>query len=135
MDIWEQRKRFKEAVAAFRKASGKRLQEVAELLGLKESTLKDYLYREDVRPSLQVLQQAAALFGCSVTEFIDDPGAQIAGLDPGDLGQLSAAKRAVMNMVFQRLKHGDVTDEQAMQYLKGLDVLVELGKVRKPRFD
>jgi len=135
MDSWAHRQAFKVAVADYRKSSGKLLREIAVLLGLKESTLKDYLYRTDVKPSLEVLQRASALFQRSILDFLDDPGGQIPGLDQDNMSNLSSAKRAVMNMLFQRVKPEDVTDEEALEYLKALDYLVSRGKIRKPRFD
>lgn len=78
MDIWAQRERFKDAVKEYRETQGKLLREVAELIGIKEQTLKDYLYRDNVKPSLEVLQRAASLFGVSVLEFLDSP-------EPGEL--------------------------------------------------
>lgn len=79
MDIWAHRTAFIEAVKAHRKVSGLKLGEIAPLIGLKESTLKDYLYRNDAKPSLEVLQAASTLFGCSLLEFVDDPGGQPPG--------------------------------------------------------
>lgn len=78
MDIWAQRDRFKDAVKEYREANAKVLRDVAELLGIKEQTLKDYLYRDNVKPSLEVLQCAASVFGISVLEFLDSP-------EPGEL--------------------------------------------------
>lgn len=83
MDIWPQRERFKDAVKTYRLANGLRLKDVAGQIGLEESTLKDYLYRKDVRPSLDVLQKSAATFGITIMEFLDEPV-------PGDMSTVPA---------------------------------------------
>lgn len=80
--MWPHRERFRELVKTYRLAQGITLAQTAKRLGLEESTLKDYLYRQTVKPSIAVLQKAAAIFGCSVLELVDDPGAHPIGALP-----------------------------------------------------
>lgn len=135
MDRWLKRQNFKDQVEAYRLNQGVTLDAVAKDLEISRSYLTALLYRNTTDPSEEFKAKAAEVFKCEITEFMDNPGASLPGLGEGDLGQLSAAKRAVMNMLFQRVKREDVTDEEAMEYLKDLDYLVSRGKVRKPRFD
>lgn len=108
-EIWPQRPQFVEHVKAYRLREKVKLADIAKSLGLEESTLKDYLYREDTRASLEVLQKASKLFRVSVTEFIDDPGAPIAGQD---MSQDSEEDRFFAKMLIKGVRPRDLTDEQ-----------------------
>lgn len=132
MDPYPYRHNFKTAVKELRLEKKITLAAVADMLGLELPSLHDYLYRPLNRPGREVLQRLSKLTGRSVTEFDDDPGANnIEGLAKGDLREISPAKRAVMNMLFQRLKPEDVTDDMAMAYLKIMEAAIDSGRVRK----
>ncbi len=103
MDTWEHRGQFKAAVKRHREAKGIKLSEVAHSIGIKEQTLKDYLYRKDVKPSLEVLQNAASVFGCSVVEFLSDPGAPPPGITPEAWAEASDRSRVLSSMIFADL--------------------------------
>lgn len=116
MDIWSHRENFKDAVKRYRSSAGVKLADVADSIGLKEQTLKDYLYRKDVKPSLEVLQKAASTFGCSVTEFIDDPGASVPpGINPAEWAETSERTRVLASAMFQDLR-ALPEDEQQIYY-------------------
>lgn len=50
--------------------------ELAEQFGIKEGSLHQYMYNADKRPSLDVLQAVGRVTMRSITEFVDDPGAE-----------------------------------------------------------
>lgn len=50
--------------------------ELAEMFGIKEGSLHQYMYNSDKRPSLDVLQTVGRVTNRSITEFVDDPGAE-----------------------------------------------------------
>ena len=81
-DRWPQRALFKRYLKLLAKKEGLTMTEVAEKLGTTYNTLRQYISvaRKDTRPSLEFIQRAAALFECSVTEFIDNPGEPMQGL-------------------------------------------------------
>jgi len=85
-----------------------------------------YLYRKSGKPSIEKLQRAASLFGCSVTEFVDDPGAEIEGLVPGQ--GLSETKRLVAKLILKELMPDDVSDEQALAYLQVVQTVKQAGR-------
>ena len=71
---WPQLDKFKARLSEYQRASGKTQAQVAAELDTTYGTLRFWL--SGTRPpSLPTLQRASALFGCTVTEFLDDPGA------------------------------------------------------------
>lgn len=74
MERWPQRKLFRDQVNAFRKANGLSRPEVAQRLGIDDGSLHSLMYDKSRGYSLDLLKRAAALFGCSLHEWIDDPG-------------------------------------------------------------
>jgi transcriptional regulator with XRE-family HTH domain len=79
---------------------------VAEALGTSTGTLRGWLYNRKRKPSLETLQKAAALFGCSITEFLDDPGAP----PPGAAADASEFDRFMLRVMGSDLEA--LTDEQ-----------------------
>jgi transcriptional regulator with XRE-family HTH domain len=135
MDIWPQRTHIQKKVLAYRREKGLRPEQLAELLDMQPSHLHGLLYDRRTRIMLEVAQRFAAILGLPLSEIVDDPSSHLPGLANGDLCQISPAKRAVMNMLFQRIKKEDVTDDMAVAYLKILDAAVEAveaGRVRTP---
>ena len=116
-DTWPQRLEFEKEVKAYRLREKVRLRDIAPLLGIEESTLKDYLYRNDLRPSLEVLQKASKLFKVSITQFIDDPGALIGGQD---LSDHSEETRFFAKMIVKGVATKDLTDEQRAYIIEDL---------------
>lgn len=131
MEIWPQRSAFRAKVTEYRTTQKITLAKVAELVGLEESTLKDYLYKRHIKPSLEVLQKAAALFGCSVTEFLDDPGAEIAGQD---LSGLSESKRFAARVMMEDMKAEDLSDEDILTLMEDHRRALERLRAFKARF-
>jgi transcriptional regulator with XRE-family HTH domain len=85
MDVWPQREQFRLRFDAWKKARQLTTAEASGTLQVTEGTLKALLYRKTYKPGLEILQRAAAVFGCSVSEFIDDPGASAGGVDVAEL--------------------------------------------------
>lgn len=56
MDRWPHRKVFAEKLKAWREAKGYSMEESAGHLGVTYQTLRQYLYRENTRPSLEKIQ-------------------------------------------------------------------------------
>lgn len=109
MDSWPQQSVFRARIDAYKKAHGITQKQLAEELGTSLGTLRFWLYG-DRRPSLQSLQRVAALCGCSVTEFIDDPGQEIAGQVAPDLTE---KRRVIASMMFDGVTSTDLSDEDA----------------------
>lgn len=132
MTTWPQRPVIQRAVLAYRKEHKLSPEQMAEVLGVGPSYLHNVLYDKRVWPSLEIAQKLSEILGLKLGEVVDDPGGEIEGVAREDSAELSPTKRAVLNMVFQRLKAEEVTDDQAMGYLRILDAAVEAGIVRKP---
>ncbi len=108
MDRWPQRKNFKAHVDAFKAKKALLSKEMAAELGLKPSTLNAYLYDPRTRPSEEMLRRAAILFGCSILEFMDDPGAAPGGQSLADFSEQS---RFFANLIIKDLKAEDLSDD------------------------
>lgn len=93
-DRWPQRSRFKEIVDAWRHREGLTIAAIAERLDLTYNTLRQYTSpaRKDTKPSVELLTRAAILFGCRLTEFVDDPNADPGGVPLGALAPLDRSK-------------------------------------------
>ena len=133
MDIWPLRKTFKKNISLYQKKTGKTQEQVALELGITVVHLRNCLYRKDKRMGIDVLGRAATLFGCDITEFVDNPNAELPGIDPGEMSHMTPAKRLILRSVAQKLSPDDVTDEQAEKVWRALDALVEAGKIRSPK--
>jgi len=59
-------------------------------------------------PPEEVKRKAAEIFGCSIFEFVDDPGGQAAGQD---LTGLSDKRRFLARLMLEDLRAEDLTDE------------------------
>lgn len=81
MDSWPQRAAFSARLKEYQKQTGKTQAQAAIDLGLSLDGLRQILYQKKRRARLDTCQRAASVFGCSVTEFLDDPGANPAGVD------------------------------------------------------
>lgn len=80
---WIYLESFKRAEKRYRQKTGHKQKQIAADLGIGVAYLHNILYGQKV-PGIDVLYRAAALFGCSVTDFIDDPGANISHDSPLD---------------------------------------------------
>lgn len=113
---------LKAAIKAYQKRTGKKQEEVARELGTTLGTLRQWISNKDRRPELESLQKISALTKVSVTEFIDDPGADYAGLD---LSSESEETRFLARMIIKGAKSRDLTDEQKTFILQDLQRAVE----------
>lgn len=128
MDVWPQRMRFKVLLALYQTKNKKTQQKVADELGISLGHLRNIMYRDDRRPSLDVLKKACVLFGVSVTDFIDDPNALPAGQDMSDQ---SDQARFLATVMVQDLMASDLTDEDRQELWE--DFQRGLARIRKRR--
>lgn len=105
---WPQQERFRDLVNAHRLETGCSREEVADALGVSDSSLKSLMYDRSRRPGLDLLTAASALFSVPLAELWDDPGAQSAGQD---LSGMSEQRRFVARLMLEDLKAEDLSDE------------------------
>ena len=103
MDEWAYRRQFRDRVAEYRSKHHLTPDEMAMRLGLKPSTYTGYLYKKKGKPGVEVLQLAAGLFGCSVLEFMDDPGAPVAGVGAESFSEASEQERVILRAIAEDL--------------------------------
>lgn len=128
---WVQLETFKKRLKEYQKATGKRQAQVAEDLGTTYGTLRFWL--AGVRPpGFPNLQRAAILFGCSVTEFIDDPGREIAGQD---VSYLSDQARFFAGLFAKDVAMEDLNDEDREQIYRAATKERDWILARKARRD
>lgn len=107
-DIWPQRVIFRKRLREYQLASGWTQEQVAEVLGVELSHLRNSIYRSEKKLGLEPLQRAAGLFGCSVTEFLDDPGGTPpAGVQAADFAAMSEEDRLLVRMMVEDLSRID----------------------------
>jgi len=75
MGNWPKKDAFSNQAKSYQVKTGKTQAQVADDLGVSLPTFRNYLYGSKT-PGLATIQKAAVLFGCSITEFVDDPGAE-----------------------------------------------------------
>lgn len=80
MNVWPERGEFKRLVLEYRRKHGLARDAMAEILGLKESSLHCLLYDKRVRPSLDVVQKASEVFAVPIAVLASDPGGNVPGL-------------------------------------------------------
>ena len=119
MDGWPQRARFRELLGEYQAKTGKNQLQAAADLGVARSSLRFWLYQRRRGPSLDVLRRASALFGCSVTEFIDDPGAaKLPGVADADWAGASEWDRLMAKSIFQDVTGDDLSMAEKEAVLK-----------------
>lgn len=122
MARYVQQPALKAAVRAYQDRTGKKQEEVARELGTTLGTLHQWLNNKNRRPELENLQKISALTRVSVSEFIDDPGADYAG---HDLSQESEETRFLAKMVIKGARAKDLTDEQKIFILQDTERAIE----------
>jgi len=128
MEKWAQRERFQLALKAYQESTGKIHEDVAADLEITLPTLRNYLYGSK-NPSTKVLQRAAGLFGCSVTEFIDDPGTPVPfGVNPQEWSEASERTRVLASAMFQDLRA--MPEEEQQIYYELWKKGQEIGRAR-----
>jgi transcriptional regulator with XRE-family HTH domain len=125
MDVWPHRDAFQARVREYQARTGVTQDGVAEVLGTTTGTLRGWLYNRKRRPSFDTLQAAAALFGCSVTEFVDDPGAPPEGA-PVDATEFDRFMLRAMGSDLEAL-----TDEQKVAAFEAWKATMKAFKARK----
>jgi transcriptional regulator with XRE-family HTH domain len=114
---WPQQERFREKVRRFCEANGYvtprgavDLPVVADLFNLCEQTLKQFLqYRSRSRPHLDTLTHIAGVLGCSVAEFVDDPGEPPPGMQQDRWAGLSEQERAYVSTMYADITRQDLS--------------------------
>lgn len=107
-DIWPQRQAFRARLGEFLERTRQTQAQFCDLIGVSLDHLRNALYRPAKRLSLDAIQRSAGIFGVSVTEFIDDPGAEILGQD---LVYLSDQARFFASLMVKDMASEDLTDE------------------------
>ena len=124
---WNRVDSFKKQVKEYQQRTGKTQAEVAKNLDTTYGTLRFWL--SGVRPpKKENLQLAAALFGCSITEFIDDPGNPLPGIDPLAWASVSEQDRVLTAAFLAGLR--DLPDEEKHIYAELLEHGLKIGRAR-----
>lgn len=106
MQVVNLKKKLKE----FREKTGKTNARIAvEDLNTTPGTLKFWLSGTR-QPYIENLQLMSEVFGCSVTEFMDDPGQEIAGQDASELTE---KRRFIAGLMFEGITSDELSDEDA----------------------
>jgi transcriptional regulator with XRE-family HTH domain len=113
MDIWPQRENFRARLKAYQEKTGKSQMEAAADLQVARSSLRFWLYQLKRKPSFEVLRRAAKLFGCSVTEFVDDPAgaAKVPGVSQDAWAALPERDKVIASAMFADITAEDLTEE------------------------
>jgi len=123
---WLRAGAFKKRLKEYQARTGKTQAQVAKDLGTTYGTLRFWL--SGTRPPrVENLQAAVILFGngCSLSEFIDDPGKEIAGVD---VTQLSEKRRFLAGLMFEGITAEGLSDEDAQLLYE--DWLANLNRLR-----
>ena len=119
---WPQQERFCERVKQYCRANDLMtprgaidLTVVADIFNLCEHTLKQFLqYKSRSRPHLDTLTHIAGVIGCSVSEFVDDPGDAPPGIQRW--AELSEQERAYVSRMYADITRQDLSplEKQAL---------------------
>jgi transcriptional regulator with XRE-family HTH domain len=83
---------------------------VADLFNLCEHTLKQFLqYKSRGRPHLDTLTHIAGVLGCSVSEFVDDPGEPPPGMQQEQWAELSEQERSFVSTMYADITRHDLS--------------------------
>ena len=129
MDRWPLRANFVKRLEQYRERTGATIAEVAKLLGVSESSVYSYCSRETSQPSENTKKAAAKLFGCPITEFIDDPGSPPPGIDPERWAEASERSRVLASAMFEDLTK--FPEEEQEEYYKLWQQGVRIGLARR----
>jgi transcriptional regulator with XRE-family HTH domain len=121
---WPQQERFCARVKQYCKTNGLltprgavKLPVVADKFNLCEQTLKQFLqYKSRARPHLDTLTYIAGVLGCSVSEFVDDPGEPPPGMQRGQWAELSEQERGYVSEMWADMTRKDLSpaEKQAL---------------------
>jgi transcriptional regulator with XRE-family HTH domain len=127
MSKWTYCDRFKEYCKAYQIRTDKTQEGVALDLEVTLPTLRNFLYGSK-KPSTSVLQRASALFGCRVTEFLDDPGAPPPGIAPDVWAEVSERDRVLGSAMLEDLR--SIPEEEKDAYYQLWKQGVMIGRAR-----
>lgn len=131
---WKQVELFKKRVRDYQDQTSKTQAKVAEDLGTSYGTLRFWL--SGVRPpKRENLQRAAALFGCSILEFIDDPGngPEGIGISADRWAKASERDRTLLMQMFDGFL--DMPDEMKDLAVKQFRLAMISAKAMKEEMD
>lgn len=124
MDVWPQRKNFRRIAQGWAKERGINRADLALRLELSEGSLHSLYYDRTRKAGLDLLRRASVLFGCSITEFIGDPGSvpEGMGISPNKWAEASERDRALITLMFEDLKTipEDMKDKLYQQWLAAI---------------
>jgi len=108
---WKRVSNFKKRLKEFQESTGMTQTEAAEALGTTYGTLKFWLSGRRP-PKNETLQRIVKVFGngCSFTEFVDDPGAPIAGQSAA---HLSEERRLWASLIYKDFAANEFDDDDA----------------------
>lgn len=118
----------------YKKSKGMTTAELALRLGTTLGTLNAYLYRATIKPSLEFLQGAASLAGCSVSEFIDDPGSKPAGIDLSGYSDIDRYRFEQMIRILSNKAFSDADKDLMLEDLRNRAKAIERNTEPMPRF-
>jgi transcriptional regulator with XRE-family HTH domain len=110
---WLRVENFKKRLREYQDRTGKTQSQAADDLGTTYGTLRFWL--SGTRPPKNAnLQRAVAVFGhgCSITEFVDDPGESTPGVKPEKWVDASERDRVINSMMFADITAADLSDEE-----------------------
>ena len=111
--LWSQYQKFRQFAKDYQAKSGEGQRTISEKLGINLFTYRNYLYGSK-KPGIKTLKAAAKLFGCSITEFIDDPGAPPPGIDRNSWAVVSERDRVLSAAILEDIR--SVTNEEKDAY-------------------
>jgi transcriptional regulator with XRE-family HTH domain len=133
-DTWPQRENFKRALEKYQAETGKKQAEVAEDLKMSLHGLRQILYQKGRRCSFETAQKASALFGISITEFLDNPGAPPPGMDQEKWALIRERDRVIASAMFADITADQLTetekDELYRAYKEAKERIVRLRNLR-----
>ena len=107
-DRWPQRSRFLELLEDWQTRNNKTSKDFADAIGKSLASFYTYRTRTTSRPPQELLVKMADVLGVSITEFIADPGATIAGQA---VKGLTEKEQFFAEMMFNKYRDPDLTEE------------------------
>ena len=106
----------------------------AGVFNLSEVTLRQYMqYKARSRPRIDILTNIATVIGCSVVDFLDDPGDAPPGMQ-GRWADLSERERALASEMFADIAAEDLTlDEKEELFTAYREARARIFRMRNMR--
>ena len=140
-EVWPQQEVFCDRVKRFAKENGHTTKRgavqtdaVADLFNLSEGSLRQFLYfKRQRRPSHKTLVHIAGVLGCSVLEFLDDPGQAPPGLDPARWAGLTERERTLAAEMLADMTGQEMTAREKEELFSAhKDMVARLIRMRPP---